>query len=665
MSLRVWLPLRGSLENLGIDEVELTNNGATASNQGKIGSCYSFNGTDNYITMVDSDFPSIFAGDFSVCFWVYNATDGSRDIYFANYGISGGGNWFNIEKDASNRLRFYWNGGRPDKRFNTLLMPTAEGWIHVGLSRSGNTVKAYKNGELVETYTFTLSNNIPSTATTFRIGGDNRVTGDVVFGGKINDLRVYDHALSEREIYDISKALVLHFPLDDNGYDRSNDMPNSIDMALGSANAKLGIWRNAGSSTMTKSRVLINDSPIGACYGFQNSGIQTPNDGSCYGIDNFPTDSNTDYVISLWARITDGTEGYAGFCIYSSSMLDGFEKVDKNYRVTRLPSDGSWKRVYCHFKTNANDKRNIYIGVTTGSSNVTTQMCAVKLEKGTMPTMWSPAPSDIVSYDSSDILDTSGFHNDGTSKSISIVSDSPRYCACSEFKATNSSYIKVSDNKWMAEKAPELTINLWCYADDWESLSNVRLFSCTESGGFNIEPGNSGYLRFPNSVYTTASGSITYKYSSNELKKADLSPGWHMLTFVKNLDGNKVYVDGELHSSYAFVNYGEHFNFNARLFLGCEANTANPSSPYFTGKMSDFRLYYTELSAEDIKELYEVGASVDNLQNMHAYWYDENPTLSNPSIAKTGIVKESELEEADKASLFDSGKISAKELIEI
>lgn len=50
---------------------------------------------------------------------------------------------------------------------------------------------------------------------------------------------------------------------------------------------------------MTKARVLITDSPEGECYGFQNTGVQTPNDASCYGIDSFPIVGNTTYTISM------------------------------------------------------------------------------------------------------------------------------------------------------------------------------------------------------------------------------------------------------------------------------------------------------------------------------------------------------------------------------
>lgn len=169
----------------------------------------------------------------------------------------------------------------------------------------------------------------------------------------------------------------------------ANLMPNSLQMQLGSANPSTGTWRLAGSSTMTRSRVQIDD----ITYGFQNVGTQTANDGSCYGIDSFPMIGNTKYTISFDAKLTDGTEGYAGFSIYSCTVNGGsYTKVDKNYYVTPLTKN--WTRCWVTFTTNANANRNIYIGITTGDTTVTTQMCRVKLELGSTPTPWIPNSAD-------------------------------------------------------------------------------------------------------------------------------------------------------------------------------------------------------------------------------------------------------------------------------
>ena len=239
MGLRIWLPLNGDLENKGLDDIVIANNGATIDNNGKIGKCYSFDGIDDYINITNVNYPNIFAGSFSICFWIYSNTDGSRDVYFGNYGLSGSGNWFNIEKNANNELRFWWNNGSPNKYFTSYNILNSEGWTHVALTRFENTVKVYKNGTLIESYTVTLSNNVPTTATMFVIGGDFRHSGDLMLGGRMNDFRLYDEALSPMQIKLISQGLVAHYLLNNNGLGSVNLLKNGFG-ELGAEN-----WQNA------------------------------------------------------------------------------------------------------------------------------------------------------------------------------------------------------------------------------------------------------------------------------------------------------------------------------------------------------------------------------------------------------------------------------------
>lgn len=195
----------------------------------------------------------------------------------------------------------------------------------------------------------------------------------------------------------------------------SNLMPNSYIMQLGSANPTTGTWRLAGGNSMTRSRVLIKD----GMYGFQNSGIQTPNDGSCYGIDSFPLAANTQYTISMYARITAGSEGYAGYNIYSIASEDGgsHTKIDKNYRVTPLSTN--WTLCWYTFTTNSATTRNIYIGITTGDTSVTTQMCLIKLEKGNILSPWCPKKEDEIFV--SNISNFNELYNRNTSISNNYI----------------------------------------------------------------------------------------------------------------------------------------------------------------------------------------------------------------------------------------------------
>ena len=134
MSLKVWLPLINGFENKGTSNITVTNNGATVNANGKIGSCYSFDGSDDYISLDGSDLYSIFTGgtqQFSICFWVYRA-DATRAIIFGDYGLSGTIG-FNVELTTGHRIRFYWNGS-PDKNFDATSAVTINDWTNIFIS---------------------------------------------------------------------------------------------------------------------------------------------------------------------------------------------------------------------------------------------------------------------------------------------------------------------------------------------------------------------------------------------------------------------------------------------------------------------------------------------------------------------------------------------------
>jgi hypothetical protein len=118
MSLRVWLPLDGALNNCGISEVSATANGATINTAGKIGSCYVFDGSNDFISLTGSTLYKIFTGGsnaFSICKWIYH-NDSTRGILFGDFGLSGNIK-FNIELSTAHHVRFYWDNA-PDKNFN-------------------------------------------------------------------------------------------------------------------------------------------------------------------------------------------------------------------------------------------------------------------------------------------------------------------------------------------------------------------------------------------------------------------------------------------------------------------------------------------------------------------------------------------------------------------
>ena len=222
MSLKVWLPLNGNLNNQGLSNINVTNENATVSTSGKIGSCYEFNGSTSRITINYLDAFKGGSNPFTYCCWIYDNDNSARSIYFGDYGTTGAIG-INIEKNASNKVRFYWNGS-PDKVFNAII-PNQQ-WVHVAITYDGKILKCYLNSILQDSLTQTLSIK-NKTSGFYGIGRDNR-SDTTAFKGKMNDFRLYDHELSIRQIKEIYKSLICHFPLDCNGIGVPNLVDNSF-----------------------------------------------------------------------------------------------------------------------------------------------------------------------------------------------------------------------------------------------------------------------------------------------------------------------------------------------------------------------------------------------------------------------------------------------------
>ena len=203
MALQVWLPLNGTLENKGLSNITVTNNGATVNNNGKIGKCYSTNGTylvaNNPITSANTNL--------TITGWVYLNSGNYAYIYSCRTGTGGPGLFISLETGCS-----IFDDGT---RWSTTYKIPLNTWVHFAFTRNNNGKKLYINGEL-HSSTTTLG-NMSGIHTKMYLGrnfyGDTASTSSDM---KMNDFRIYDHCLSAKEVKEISKGLILHYKLDGN-----------------------------------------------------------------------------------------------------------------------------------------------------------------------------------------------------------------------------------------------------------------------------------------------------------------------------------------------------------------------------------------------------------------------------------------------------------------
>ena len=240
MALQVWLPLNGDTKNKGlssIDSFSVSNTTCSISTNGKIGSCYELSGYgQNGIYYAGST--SLSCGEFM-----------NKYINHHSFSLCG---WFKIGTNITNRsplisltygLRLGVGSSTVISLYNTsgnitcnADIATNDGkWHHVvgTYSADTNIISMYVDGVLKNTTNYNIGGTTYASSWTngLYVGRDpNAATENpgIYFQGSINDIRIYDHCLSPKEVKEISKGLVLHYKLDDPYVEPTTNIASSL-----------------------------------------------------------------------------------------------------------------------------------------------------------------------------------------------------------------------------------------------------------------------------------------------------------------------------------------------------------------------------------------------------------------------------------------------------
>lgn len=383
----------------------------------------------------------------------------------------------------------------------------------------------------------------------------------------------------------------------------------------------------------------------------------------CTSLANFVTTSGSGYTrVAVFGYRANTGRLYANYTYTADTVSLGtsttfFDNIDKTTNTITLPT--AWEGAYrpagtaiCQTasgtqyyyplswnSTNYPDWTSREISFT--PSNIAFLKYATYMQFGLYNGSGRAAAISLTKGDSYlNIIDSSGYNNNGTASEIldtSIITgytnepDLPRYDKCLSFASAATNFINIGQAGKLTD---EITFCAWASMDTW--IQNPRIISCTEAGGWVFE-GGGNYMRIAmhinnTYVYATRSG---YPFTS-------LPSGWHH--FAGTYDGYTInfYVDGELvgTSATSSTRYPIHYHSSNNIIVGAEAGPSTAYSIYFDGKISDVRIYGSALSENEIKDLYNLGARIDNLNNLHSFKLIEDKTnLAFP--VNTQILKNS------------------------
>lgn len=591
MSLQVWMPLNGDIRNYGLNcNVSPFRFEGVTFVDGKIGKCAQFpNDAAQFIYMNGLKLQTG-----SWCAWIKVLGEGaSTSQRIISEGRDTGSIGTNIfVSKAGTTLSF--TSHKKSIVVNNAI--TLNKWTHVAATFGNGKLTLYVNGSQVATTTYTEDSDYAQSQDKLVLGkmsyGWTSLTNYFPFNGQICDFRVYDNALSPREVKEISKGLVLHYPLampgqenlivNSSGYGGINgwnvSKANSLSVVDDSGNKCLKITSVSGDTN----RININQS--------LNSKID---------INNLTT-----YTISFYykAESTNNTLGVGAFIrIANSSSLYN----DRLRSTSTLTLDNNW-----HFASITGDLSS-FNG--TGVTSVTLFLFAykaavyyshIKFELGSIATPWIPNPADAeystLGFNDGIEYDVSGFCNNGTiTGTLTYSTDTPRYKLSTYF--ANNNYIKFK----LPENMYQITYSFWVKADTYNKY-NAIVSRFSNPGG-----GNGGPWLSVNTEYVGAwayIGKISPNYTKTNIGL--LSTGeWHHLCWVFDNGSAKWYVDGQSASN--TVTYVTTYLSNTEYSaLGNSYTGTNWNGCVFDGYLSDFRVYATPLSADDIIELYHTPISL-------------------------------------------------------
>lgn len=195
------------INDAGLIPKQLTSSNTTLNQTGKISKAIDFNGSSSRLRTSDVfEYP---VGSFSA--WVYRESGGAFQSLFSSCRTNSEVYNFNIAISTLNRLTLFVRENTTLSYLTSTNTIPLEEWCHVVVTSNGTETKLYLNG-VEETVIIVQGSNsgywlssVTNRVNT-NIGRTERQTITDYFDGMIEDIRLYNHAISEQEIATIYNA---------------------------------------------------------------------------------------------------------------------------------------------------------------------------------------------------------------------------------------------------------------------------------------------------------------------------------------------------------------------------------------------------------------------------------------------------------------------------
>lgn len=446
-------------------------------------------------------------------------------------------------------------------------------WGHFVLVVDGTKFRSYYNGMyLGET---TVTQNLEQYANINKLILNNHGSNSY----QVQDVRLFDHCLSHKEVKELAKAKVLHYKFDDFQEYTENLIPIETQW-----NTQSG-W---GSFWCNQTKTIVDENLLtSGCYIIKSVINETRDGGPAYrDVAVNTTTPNLPLRVSASVK-SIGRRMRLWINSETSNTYSNFNNAD-----------GLWQTIEVDTLTDSTGSVRIHFVFESGSIGDEVYVTKPQLEfkRGHSTPFVNGIRKGI-------IKDTSGQGNNAVldANTPTWVSDSKIGSGCYEFF---NNVINCGKNPVLTK---DQTIAMWLYPHDFSLRRNP--YNKNYGGEGTITQETSGTLNY---YYGTNGGNGKPYQGFNSNAELNLNQ-WNHVALVRDLTKNnqiKWYING-VKTAEINAQYLESAVSNDDLIIG-----DGYTSPY-NGKIDDLQLYATALSDEDVKELYSQRASIDSIGNFY------------------------------------------------
>lgn len=595
MSLVAWYPLNGNSKNYGAwgSALQPTESSVVYTDSGKIGKAMH----TGSLTLSQSQMESWIGNTVSIAMWIYVKNDGSFSAGTPFFGYGNMTAPYNrkfsmFHYPNKNDFHCSWQNDSSDGTYwgctYSNFFPT-DTWTHLCLVQDGknNKVYVYKNGSL---YSESNVSGLSSMSITKAYGAPLRNSINYQL---TNDIRIYNHALSKKEVREIYCHPIVSYDFNYNSllYNRDN---------LYTGEAIYG-KPSSSSYTITKKKTAEDGTYYNFKYDYDNT-----SGGNKWSAANWPVFAFTAgkyYKYSFEIRVNSYTSG-AELNVYWGRISNDYGNSWETIAST-TSTVGVWKKY---------EKIQIIPATVTQGSNTinsSPRLAFCQANEAGLHTVFDIdiRNCQIVEVDTATIADNSGYGNNGTTHGALLKTDQICRGDSSMYFEGTTSYCSFLNPKTDINKQ-DFSI-AFAVRPSSSGKRNIYFgdYSLSGSSSVNIERNTSNQLR----VYlggSNASGDYSITNSTipgNEWTHVVVTYSKELKTLKVYKNGANVYENTNVTSNQSKA-IGTEWRLGRDSRSGTNAATAAETPLY--GYMDYFNIYPVTLSSNDCEELYKTRVQI-------------------------------------------------------